>query len=53
MKKTLFVALAVILSGAFSTAYAAKKDKKAAEEAPAVEEKTSEETESTEKTDAE
>ena len=30
-----------------------KKDKKAAEEAPAVEEKTSEETESTEKTDAE
>lgn len=29
MKKTLFVALAVILSGAFSTAYAAKKDKKA------------------------
>ena len=31
----------------------AKKDKKAAEEAPAVVEKTSEETESTEKTDAE
>ena len=29
MKKTLFVALALIASGAFSTAYAAKKDKKA------------------------
>lgn len=29
MKKTLFVALAIIASGAFSTAYAAKKDKKA------------------------